>query len=190
MSKNVGISKGVKIYFTGGVIAAIIFNLYAIFKSPILAARIGGCYGIISSALAIIYGIKGFGKDAAKYYKLFAASAFLTFQLSASTAGIRTDGVFAGVMVAGYCLMAAFTMALILSRDMGKKYSLALCWSMVGVTLAIAVAMMCIYPGVVIGGTEIGSVATYRAFSNSFLAQVLLVMTMAKYQDKAARGTK
>lgn len=44
--------------------------------------------------------------------------------------------------------------------------------------------------GVSKGGSPEGTIALFRSCSNCCVTQVILSMTMAKYQDKKARGTK
>ena len=178
MSKNEGVSKGVRIYFTFGIIAVFFLNFHVIVRSSILAPRIGGFYGLVSCALAIIYGWKGFSKDAAKYYKLFMVSAFLSYQLAACTAGIQMHGAFVGVIIGFNCLTASFTLALMLSRDLGKKYSMAFSWGMFAITFAVANSVMIFYPGTLLGGSSEGSIAFFRSSSNFFVSQIVLTMTI------------
>ncbi len=190
MKNSKGVSKGVKIYFAISVVIVTLLNLHAIIKSPLLIPKIAGCCGIVSCALAVIYGLKGFGKDAAKFYKLFMVFAFLTYQLAVCAVGINLNGVFAGVLVGFNCLTASIVLALMLSRDLGKKLSMAFCWIICAITFAEAIAMFIVYPGVLHGGTLEGTIAFFRSCSNFFIAEMIFSMTMAKYQDKTARGTK
>lgn len=190
MENNKGVSKGTKIYFILSIIVVFFLNLHVIIKSPILTAKIGGCLGIVSCVIAMIYATKGFSKDAAKFHKLFMALVFLTFQLSACTVGINTNGAAAGVFVGFHCLAASFVLVLMLSRDLGKKLSMTFCWSIVAITLAMGICVLILYPGIFQGGTPEGTVASFRAGSNFCMSQIVLSMTIAKYQDKAARGRK
>lgn len=190
MKNSKGVSKGVKIYFAISVVIVTLLNLHSVVESPILVPKIAGCCGIVSCVLAVIYGLKGFSKDAAKFYKLFMIFAFLTYQLAVCTVGINLNGAFAGVLVGFNCLTASLVLALMLSRDLEKKLSMTFCWIICAITLAEAIAMFIVYPGSLHGGTPEGSIAFFRSCSNFFVAEVIFSMTMAKYQDKTARSTK
>lgn len=190
MAKNEGVSIGVKVYFMIGLVSTVLMSLHVLCKSSMPTTIVGACYGLAGVVLALVYGIKGFGKNAARYYKLFMIVIFMTFQLSASTVAVNAKGVFAGLLTAINCLAAALSLSLMTSKDLGKQISMAFCWGIIGIALISAIAVMVSNPGIVLGGTGIGTIATFRACSNLFIAQIVTAMTMAKYQDKAARKTK
>ena len=190
MVKNQAVSKSLSVFLLASVVLTALVNIHVVYKNLLPVTVIGACIALLACAIAVFYAVKGYRKDAAKYYKLYMITVFLDYQLAACTAGIRLTALHAGILVAVHCLIAAFALTLTLSNDLGKKVSMTLCWSMLGIAAAITIAALIGYPGIARGGDVGGTIAAFRTGSNCFLAEVALLMTKAKYQDKAARNTK
>lgn len=188
--KNNAISKNFATYLLVAVIAVILLNLRVLTMNLQLGSVVGALLGLVSCAAAIYYAVKGFGKNAVQYYRAFLLLAFLTYQLAACTVGANANGAVAAVMVCAQCLVSACALTLMLSRDLGKKTSMILCWTIFGVTGLIFAGSVAAFALDLLDNTAAGMVVFSRTASNFFVAQVIQAMTMAKYLDKTARGTK
>lgn len=190
MEKKRTISLWASIYLLVILAVILFFNVYVIVTHALPIFVIGACEGVLGCLAALFYALKGYSKNAAKYYKLYMVFVFLNYQMAVSSSGIRVTGLGGGLLGAACCLLAAFALTLALSHDLGKTTSMILCWGMVAVSFGIIVVMFLEHPGVFRGGNITSTAAIIRACSNCFLAHIALVMTYAKYKDKEVRGTK
>lgn len=191
MTTKTNVSKFVSIYLLICTVLVIGLNLYELFSAHVPITMMSACMAILCCAAAAIYALKGYRKDSAKYYKLFMILLFVFFQLKNCEVGIIGENpAETGSMIGWVSLCAALALVLALSSDLGKKKSMMLCWIMLTVTVAMLVMGMILRPGVVLGGSFMGTAIAIHTASTCFLAQAALVMTVAKYQDKTARGTK
>ena len=149
--------------------------------------RISGAFIMFALISAGHYLLEGYAKNAASYFKaflaLFSAALFTSMIAIAVTS---TNGF--PILLCG--LAFGVVLALLLSKDLGRKYSFILCAAVIVCTLASLVySIVRVLNGAIVGKvlptTVIGSNA-----SRLILACVLGVMMYAKYLNKAERGSK
>lgn len=190
MTTKTNTSKGIQTVLAAACLAAAGANVAVIVLNQVLSSVLGAVLGLFGCFAAMYYAWRGCSKNAAICYKIYMLIAVVSYQLASSALGIHLNGVAAGVSVGLYTLGAGCALALALGTDLGKKTSMILCWIIIAVTAALMCTAAIVLPGAVRGGSVMGTIALSRAGSNFFLAVVAMAMTAAKYQDKAARGTK
>lgn len=187
MKTKTPISKGLSIYLLILVIHLFAFNTMAMYLNYSTGTVIGATLGMLSFAAAAYYEIDGYSKNAALSYKMYMITVFLSMQMLAVNAGIQYDGMISGVTVFAGCLAASCALALAISHDLGKRTSMILCGLILVLTLVLAVLIIVNCPGRFRGGDVFYTVATIRLLSNCLAAQIAVIMTMAKYGEKAIR---
>lgn len=191
MTTKTNVSKFVSIYLLMCTVWAIGTNLHMLLTVHVPISVMTSCISILCCVMATQYALKGYRKDAARYYKFFMIILFVFFQFRNCEITLRGQNpIDSGVSVGWVSLCAALALVLGLASDLGKKKSLTLAWIMVAVTIMVLFIEVPRNPGVIRGGDYIGTVITFRASSDCFLSQAALAMTVAKYQNKTARGTK
>lgn len=174
-----------------------------------LAFSAGGCFHVLLfadgayytvSAIAELcalvfagfYYLRGFPKDAAKYYRLFML--FYAFTFLAETAagalthdslGVSTDDP---VMLIVTMILYGNVLILAVAKDLGRAVSLTLCAVSAAIYLVPLIGIW--IPGTVDFATDAAKTANILLYVVWFAqACNALLMTLAKYMDKAARGT-
>ena len=137
--------------------------------------------------LAGYYLLAGFGKDAAKYYKLFAAL-FLFYEVVVLAALLLSRAAALPLLLTiGVLTLLA---VLLFVKNLGKTVSLLLCALILILGVIRLAAGIAAYPGPALGGDTYGTLLMGRNAAGVVLALVLGILNDAKYADKAARGTK
>ena len=172
--------------------AILIFNLLCIVAALVLCAlsivdatsnlaqQIACLFQIAALIYAAYYVFAGFTKDAAKYYKTFAAIFALAQIASLSSLSANANSYFGSLLSA---LTLGLILVLFLSKNLGKKTSLILCG------ILVVVVVLSLIAALVEGGFTTGAVI-FPIIARFVLAALLGIMTFAKYIDKAARGSK
>ncbi len=170
--------------------AVVVFNLLCIVfclvaaalsmfvENPGKAFTLDAVFIILAMLAAAYYMLGGYSKNAAKYYKVFAAFAALSglvTLISSCVSGIGALFVIIDAIVFAIILYMTF------SLNQGKKRSYVFC----GIAVALRVIGLVAF---LIVGNATGVVVT-RYVSYIILACLLGIMTFAKYVDKDARGT-
>lgn len=142
---------------------------------------------IITLVAAIAYATKGYKKDAAKFYKLFmlfmAGTYVVEYLLSTL---IPSDGSVTGLYTAFSLILYGNTLLLAVAKDLGKKVSVSLASFNFAVYLGTFIgSFFRTYPSQHYKIVSIIMTLTWFA-----LAGITLLITFAKYIDKAQRNTK
>ena len=170
------------------IAAGIAVSVYSVFAPDATTwIRISGGFTFVTLLFAVHYIVKGYSKDAAKYYKVYTA-AFALCQII-SIIGISTSAENA-IAVLYPAIIFGFLILLMVTKDLGKKNSAIICGMIIFFSaLALATGIYgC--PGITLGGTMYGTLVLGRNAIQMLLGCLLGVMTFAKYSDKAERGTK
>ena len=177
------------------IVAAFAASMYVIFmeQAPMFQ-RIYSAMDLIILGFGFFYFLNGYKKDAAVFYKyytlLFAFRIFLSI--------ISVEALFDATGVGGFSLkiltaLLPYTPVLILAlvKDLGKKKSLALsgsvfAWYLLCFVVTIVAAAGNTFDSVLV---LLKAMSIIKSATMFVFAALLLVMTIAKYQDKDARGT-
>lgn len=130
-------------------------------------------YVLFSAAFYWLYGYK---KDTAKFYNLFiyAYAIVILFRVYTSAGfGSVPSAICATIAFGGTCILAV-------SKDLGKKKTLT-------IGFIVLVAMAVILVRGIVRGALLG--ATIGRAAETVDAILLNLMILAKYEDKAERGT-
>ena len=134
--------------------------------------------------MAMVYLIKGYKKDAAKYYHWF----MIIFTVS-----VLADSVFNAMNYDfNYLTITSYGVLCILcvAENLGRQKSIIL-GLIVLICLAASLVMTLIKtPGILRGGDAITTQMVIRAGASFTMAIILNIMIMAKYKDKEARETR
>ena len=133
---------------------------------------------ILAMMAAAYYMLGGYSKNAAKYYKVFAAFAALSGLVTLITTCLNGNGA---LFVICDAIVFAIILYMTFSLNQGKKRSLSFC----GIAVVLRVVGLIAF--LVVGNAS--GVVVMRYVSYIILACLLGIMTFAKYVDKDARGT-
>lgn len=140
---------------------------------------------------SVLYYYRGYRKDAAKYYRLFMLFYAFTYlaEIAASVISYETIGVSSPVSTTIVFSMILYgnTLILAVGKDLGKTASYCLCG--VNVFFYLLPVIGCLLPGVITfadNTLKASSIILYCTWL--VLALNALIMTVAKYKDKASRG--
>lgn len=177
------------------IVAAFAASMYVIFmESAPMFQRIYSAIDLLILGFGFFYFINGYKKDAASFYKyytlLFAFRIFLSI--------ISVDALFDVNGIGGFPLkiliaLLPYTPVLILAlvKDLGKKKSFTLSG------IVFAWYFLCLVATIVISASGslnvlamLNTMNLIKSGTMVVFSALLVVMTIAKYQDKDARGTK
>ena len=156
--------------------------------------RIYSAIDLLILGFGFFYFINGYKKDAASFYKYY--TLLFAFRIFISIASI--DAMFNATLGSTSQLqiivaLLPYTPVLILAlvKDLGKKKSYALS----GITFAWYLALLII--SIILSAANkvdvssaIEAMGVIKSVTMVVFSALLVVMTIAKYQDKDARGTK
>ena len=176
------------------IVAAFAASMYVIFmESAPMFQRIYSAIDLLILGFGFFYFINGYKKDAASFYKyytlLFAFRIFLSI--------ISVDALFDVNGIGGFPLkilmaLLPYTPVLILAlvKDLGKKKSFTLSG------IVFAWYFLCLVATIVISASGslnvlamLNTMNLIKSATMVVFSALLVVMTIAKYQDKDARGT-
>ena len=158
------------------LVAALVVTGFIAVKCGDLATQVACLLEFAALIYAAYYILSGYSKDAAKYYKTYSYVLAVALLLALAAISKNANDYLVSLLVT---LQFAIVLVLGLSKDLGKKNSMYLCYAyllvcVIGFALSFAGGLMTIGYSVV----------------QLIFAIVITVMTVAKYIDKAARGTK
>jgi len=143
-----------------------------------LAAQVECLCFFAALIYAAYYILSGYSKNAAKYFKTY-CGVFAVAMLAALAAnGTESVGYFSTLFSA---IAFALVLILMLSKDLGKELSMYACC---GLIACLAVVM------IFSASAGADTAALGLCLVQLILGLTLTLMTVAKYIDKAARGTK
>ena len=171
-----------------GVLVAIAAGVFAVVRNPDnLYMIVTAVLTVLALLAALIYFSKGAKKNAHAFFKIFMSCyALAEFASIISSSGLAVDQPAA---VAVNAAIFALLILLAVGTDLGKLKSALLCIAVIVLALISLVGAIIMYPGVLRGGTPLGTVFALRAGANLCLALLTGIMVAAKYADKASRGT-
>ena len=158
------------------LIAGLVITGFVAVKCGNLADQVVCLLAFATLIYAAYYILSGYGKDAARYYKIFTFVLAAVLLVALAAVGKNTDRYLVSLLLT---LQLVLVLVLGLSKDLGKKNSMYLCYAYL---LICVIEFAMSFSGALI---DIGFSAVELIF-----AIVMTVMTVAKYIDKAARGTK
>ena len=159
------------------IAAGIVFSVIGITNADMNATRIISHVAAIAClAFAGFYILSGYAKNAAKYYKVYGALLAVIFIVSILSGSVNS-GIPLGIMT--MILSLVVVLVLLLSENLGKTKSFALC----GLLVIFNVVLL-------IGGQDMSVTSIITKLVKIDLACLYGIMTYAKYLDKAERGTK
>lgn len=177
------------------IVAAFAASMYVIFmESAPMFQRIYSAIDLLILGFGFFYFINGYKKDAASFYKYYT----LLFAFRIFLSVISVDALFDVNGIGGFPLkilmaLLPYTPVLILAlvKDLGKKKSFTLSG------IVFAWYFLCLVATIVISASGslniLAMLNTMNIIKNATMvvfSALLVVMTIAKYQDKDARGTK
>ena len=159
------------------IVAALVLTALAIAHDDSnLASQVSCLFKIAALIYAAYYIFAGFSKDAAKYFKTFAAIFALAEIASLANLGMSANSYFA-TLVATLSLSAI--LVLLFSKDLGKKKSLMISAALIVFTVISLIMALANAVAIIVWGPLAATVV---------LACLFFIMTFAKYVDKASRG--
>ena len=174
------------------LIVLIIAAQVAVFLTPETNTlmKTGTAVSTIALLAAMIYALKGFGKNAATFFMIY----MLLYSLSeiADLIALIMKAVNLSAIQPFMILITAFTIIaliiLAMMKDLGRKVSFAL---VTAVMLLNLIAVIISITAEATQGAVIGlPVSIIRGGQRLLLSVVAYMLVNAKYEDKEARGTK
>lgn len=170
-----GAKKALKIGIIAALIISLLLEVYAIRNAPAFNTA-WSVVDMLGLAAALYYCIRGYRKDAAKFYKLFVYLYILSRLMGVAFfagKGNVLDTVCMAVVIGAAGILAV-------AKDLGKTKSQM---------LGLAILLASFIPTIInfIHGAIIRSLSGCISFC--VVAILLNLLVLAKYEDKAERGT-
>lgn len=134
----------------------------------------------ISYFAGLLYAFSGYKKDAAKYYKVFMFFVAVSEVLSFVGKLTRSEPALITTILSGICVAIALSLTFI--KDLGSKMSVSLC------SICLAIHSFNLIYTIINASTKFQAIS--GPLSDFMLLVIALVFVLAKYEDKAARGSK
>lgn len=171
--------KKVGVFNTVLIILVVIYDSLRLVTGNTLLPKISIAIHFGAYIAGILYAVSGYKKDAAKYYKVFMLFLVVSEILSFVSKMDRSEPPMFSMILSGICVFAALILFFV--KDFGKKNTIAIC----SMSLILHISNL-LY-------TLINASAKFQAatgpISDSILLIVALVFIVAKYEDKASRGS-
>ncbi len=165
------------------LVAGIAFDIFALLKYTELESwntpvRIIDC---IACGIALAYCLKGYSKNAAGFFKAFCIAYCVSrvFPIFAIAESYRAGNFVYPLILLMHLITFAAMSIFVVAKELGKKKSCVLAGIIFACTLVNLLPIL---------GTPFYFMI--GIITNLILTIVFLIMVYAKYQDKAARGTK
>lgn len=160
--------------------------IYGVIVTKNIFYSIEALVEVAALVLSIVYFVKGYKKDAAKYYKSFmllqASTFVIEYAFSTFIPSVDTSGIYEAFSL----ILYGNTLLLAVAKDLGKKVTISLAsFNLVVYTFTFIGSFFEAYPTPIAKTDSILMTTTW--FS---LAGITLLMTIAKYIDKEKRNTK
>ena len=188
MSKKKGSGVLIIVINLLGILISVAAGVFSVVRdSDNLYMVVTAVLTVLALLAALVYFLKGAKKNAAAFFKLFMSCyALAEFSSIISSSGLAVDQPAA---VAVNAAIFALLILLAVGTDLGKMKSFLLCIGVIVLALASLVGALIMFPGVLRGGTPLGTVFALRSGANLCLALLTGAMVIAKYADKTRRGT-
>ena len=176
--KKVGIVNSVLI------VIAIALKIYCTVIHPHVNTILEGVFCIAALVCGFIYGLSGYKKDGAKYFKIFFVLYAAEAVMSAINAFIyKPEGmmVFTVIVLIAHIAVVLCALALALLKDIGKDNSTIIAFVNLFINVILLVAVC----------TSKNYVQAYVGeINNVVLSCIAFIFVSAKYKDKEIRGSK
>jgi len=160
------------------IVAALGFSVYSVVSTEqTVAVQFATLLNIAALIYAAFYISAGHNKANASYFKSYGYVLAMS-QIAIVAAGAAIGASYLSILL-GALLLAAIVV-LTVSKDLGKANSLLLCAVMIILTLLVTFSLY----------STLGMQAVLSSLIKLLLVLLFTFMTFAKYQDKAARGSK
>ncbi len=171
------------------LVSAMAGCLYVLFANQGLYYSVTAVTELLALVFSLFYYLRGFQKDAAKYYRLFMLFYAFTYlaENAASLMNYQTIGVdlSAGTVLFSM-IMYGNTLILAVGKDIGKKASYALC--AFNVLVYVLPLIGGFIPGLISFESESVQVSNILLYAIWLIVALnAFVMTVAKYTDKSIR---
>ena len=166
-------------------VIALCFGVYAGFytmfsKEAGIAMMVGAMCSLAAICASLMYLFYGYKKNASSYFRGFMIAYALSQLAGLVIAGQNAEETGLGILLVGAVYGPVLVMAI--AENLGKKKSYILCG--IAVLLQIGVLVGAVLTR---GTAEVGGIFLMRAYMQLTLAVTMTLMTVAKYEDKAAR---
>lgn len=166
------------------LVIAIVLKVITIIKVPLII-KIDSAFCIIALIFGLMYSLKGYKKDNAKYYKSFMLMYFVSSAISFISSlmlAVSDLGKLGIVMIISNLIILISVLVLALIKNFGENKSLILA------ILIFLINVFKLFFDIAIKGMNTSIFSA--GFANLILACILCAFVIAKYLDKASRGTK
>lgn len=186
--KNAGV---ITIY---AILVAVILRVSLYTTATTVVAQVQSVVCIVALTFGVFYAVKGYKKNGAKNYKGFMILYFFNNLLSIAaplSIEISTDTfrLVSAVTLAGNIIITICALILALGKDLGKKRSLALSYTILGTNLIkLITVILDLEKNPNITDTKSLAYAIIAYVSNLLLAAILVIFVDGKYIDKEARS--
>lgn len=177
--------------FAASVIAIILdtaINVYMLCsKNSTITEKIATLTCVIALVCAMFYTFEGCKKNASLYYKsLFGFAAINQFGYIIND--LSLDSAIAVIAIIINFIIMIMYLYIFFGRNIGRIKSLLICSIIVVVRIIILVLTAINFPGVLVGGTSLGTRMICFTASNLLIAVISTICTYEKYEDKKARN--
>lgn len=162
------------------IILVVIYDSIRLVTGSTLMPKIVILVHFVAYFAGILYAFSGYKKEGVKYYKAFMFFVAIAEILSFAGKLTRSEPSTLSIVLSGVCIVAALALAFV--KDLGNKLSITLCSTCLAFHLYNLIH------------TAVNASAKFQAItgplSDAVLIIIALVFVLAKYEDKAERGTK
>ena len=176
------------------ILVAVILRVSLYTTATTVVAQVQSVVCIVALTFGVFYAVKGYKKNGAKNYKGFMVLYFFNNLLSIAaplSIEISTDTfrLVSAVTLAGNIIITICALILALGKDLGKKRSLALSYTILGTNLIkLITVILDLEKNPNITDTKSLAYAIIAYVSNLLLAAILCIFVNGKYIDKQERG--
>ena len=153
--------------------------------------QISSLIAVFALTAAFNYLIGKYEKTNAIYYKAYVALLMFTELVSLVGVSVEVNDV---IQLTISALTFSFSVIMFAGRDLGKKFSLILCFAFIAVCIVeivygVAFAQKVLLEEAALDSATIKTMLYGKLLSRLLFGMLLTIMTYGKYLDKAERGT-
>ena len=175
------------------ILACVAGCVYILISGSGLYYSVSAAAELLALVFSVMYYLRGYNKDAAKYFRMFMLFYACTYiaETLATVLGYDDLGVISDVSESVVFSMILFgnTLVLALGKDLGTRVSYTLC--LINAAFYALPIIGLFIPGMINFETEQIKAASIILYCTWFVLSLnAFIMTVAKYKDKAARGSE
>lgn len=172
--------KKVGIFNLALILLVVIYDTIRLVTGNSIIGKITIIVHFIAYFFGLLYAFSGYKKDASKYYKLYMFLFSVSEIMSTISVVLRKEPSTISTLLTGLC--AVFALILTFGKDLGKNTTLSICAICLSIHIYNLIHIL------------INSQTKFQAITNSLsnivLVVIALVFIIAKYENKALRGSK